>query len=310
MAVFSAYLDISDYVANATASIETASTLAGNTTLSALAALGATSLQVGSTAGFASSGTFTAWILDGANSERVVASVTDATHLAVPAGTAAQHASGVSVSSAGALGCLADSIARASAWIESHCRMGPDGGDGGLWQKSRTETYSGPSMRAAIDVDQTLLLRPYFWPVASVASMSIRFLDGVATALSLTNLTLPDGARTIALPYAQLLNTAPPAAPWYGVGFPRERDFWLTLTYTAGPIPGTSLSGVPFDIRQACMLKVSDLLARRLNPLGASHWRRGDVSYGFGGRGAQNLQSIHEIEACALLEQYTSKGGW
>lgn len=314
MPTYATYLDAPDYLANNSMQVETATLIGGNTTLAAPAVLGATALQVASTTAptaFPASGTFQAYVLDGLNSETVVASVTDATHLSVPAGTLAAHGTGVSVSSAGVGGCLADTIVRASRMVDSICRQGPDGSsDRSLYALARTERLSGPnSFRASFDPDGTLILRPYHWPVTSVASVSVQQGAQVASAVSLTYLVLPDAARQIEIPQAQVLNTTPPIYPFYGVTWSRNWGFVATVTYTGGPIASAALTSVPDDIRQAAHFLVSDLLGYRQNPTGAAEVRRGDFNLSARLRGDTSGNSILKIQAIDLLAPYTARPG-
>lgn len=222
MPLFSTYSDLPDFLANSSPSQDTASLVGGNTTLSVGCAQGATSLTVGSVANFASSGSFPAFILDGASSEVVTASVSGAS-LSVPAGTLAAHGAGASVSSAGTAGCLADLIATASAMVETKCKQGAAGLDRSLWQQSRVEKLSGPTLRAAFDVDHSLVLRPFHFPVASVTSISVQMGAAISANLDTTYLFIPDGAKTLVIPWAQVLGTPPLGVSWIGGGpFPRN----------------------------------------------------------------------------------------
>lgn len=307
MPLFSTYSDLPDFLANSSPSQDTASLVGGNTTLSVGCAQGATSLTVGSVANFASSGSFPAFILDGASSEVVTASVSGAS-LSVPAGTLAAHGAGASVSSAGTAGCLADLIATASAMVETKCKQGAAGLDRSLWQQSRVEKLSGPTLRAAFDVDHSLVLRPFHFPVASVTSISVQMGAAISANLDTTYLFIPDGAKTLVIPWAQVLGTPPLGVSWIGGGpFPRNYGFVATLTYTAGPCPGTTLSSVPYPIKEATRLLVLDRLGFRRNPLGAASVRQGDVQQEMRLRGDTTGRSLLEIRADELLDPYVQK---
>lgn len=272
------YGDVPDFLNNANMQVETQTLIGGNTTLTSAAAQGATTLTVGSVTNFPTSGTFSAYILDGAQSEVVTASVSGAV-LSVPTGTLAAHAVGVSISSAGSLGCLADSIITASRLVDIICMQGPDAAaDLTLYATSRTETLFAPSQRAAIDRNATLMLRPYHFPVRSVASVSIQQGAMSPIALSLANLPnpLPYGMKRLDLPFLQPLNTIP--FSYLGTSFNRAIASYVTLTYTGGPIPTADLAAVPWDIRQALRLIVADLLGIRQNNTGAAAVRIGDMN--------------------------------
>ena len=179
------YCDVFDFLTNAGANIETASLVGGNSILTGTVAVGAPTLPVSSVVGFPMTGNFSVWLFDGAQSERVTASVAGAA-LNVANGVQAVHAAGISVANAGSAGCLADTIARASRDIESFCHQGPDGCmDRSLFTASRTEVLRGPGLRAAWDGDYTLVLHPWRFPVQAVSAGAVQFGANASLALSL-----------------------------------------------------------------------------------------------------------------------------
>lgn len=303
MGTFAVYCDAQDYLANASANIETASLLGGNTVLSAGAGQGALSLPVSSTTGFPASGTFTAYLLDGLNSERITATVSGG-NLSVAAGTAAAHAAGVNVSSAGASGCLADAIIRASRAMENYCRQGPDGGaDRALYAVARTERTMGPSLRCAFDPDYTLKLRPWRWPVQSLSAASVQYGADAPLGLNISYAALLTDGKVIAIPFVAL---NPPPALIAIIGA-RGLGFIATWTYIAGPCTTDALSSVPDDLRQACYLLVADILAQRQNPYGLSEQQQGKLHRLHRLRGDRWTTMLHE-RARELLEPYAQPG--
>ncbi len=309
MAVFTVYTDVVDFLANAASNQETASLVGGNATLQVGVSAGAQSLNVGTAQAFPTSPTtFQAWILDGPNSEAIYGCTYSGSILTIPApGTAYPHAAGVSISSAGTAGCLASAIRDASALMETICQQGRDAGDRSLWQKSRVETLSGPNAsRAHFDRDSSLVLRPYHFPVASVASVQVQVLAQTAVGIDTTYLVLPDGARTVIIPVASALGTPPPSiAGQLWTAFPRHRNFWVTLTYTGGAVAGTTLDAVPSDLRRACFFLTQDILANRRNPGGWAMYRVGDVTIEARLRGDTEGKSLLYKAAAELLEPYT-----
>lgn len=296
MATFTTYTDVPDFLQNATAHIETATLVGGNTVLTSAVTAGATSLPVQSVSGFPSSGTATVWLFDGAASERVTASVIGGA-LSVPAGVVATHASGIAVVSAGSAGCLADVIVRASRDIESHCRQGQDGGtDRSLFAITRTEVLRGPSVRAAWDSDGTLVLRPWHFPVGMVTAVQVRFGSNAPVSVALAAPVLTDG-RLIELPLQQNLPLPNDGGDIIAL---RQSWFTATVTYTAGPCVG---GAVPDDIRQACHLLVADILAERRNPEGAAEVQLGKARYAFRLRGDGWTSALRE-HAYELLQPY------
>ncbi len=295
MATFSAYTDVPGILNDGTLNVELASLFTGNGTLSGTGCLaGATSINLNAGSNFATTSTFTAWFLDGANSESKPGCSYSANVLSVPSpGVSFAHGGGVSVSSAGTQGSLASIIARASSWVDDICRQGPDGGaERTLWRMSRIEVIAGPnSFRASFDPLGTLLVRPYHFPITAVSSVQIQMGAQNTLAVDTTFLVLPDNARTLQIPLAQITGSAPSTVTWLGFRFPRDVPFYCTLAYTGGPIPVLTVDSVPMEIREATYLLVQDLLGRRQNTLGAAMVRRGDVSYEMYLRGETSAKS-------------------
>jgi hypothetical protein len=310
MTLYTCYTDCQDVVNNSSVNVELASLLGGNTTLAAGVAAAAVSLTPVSTTGFSATGTFQLYILDGANSEIATASVSGG-NLSVPAGVAVAHTAGVNLVSAGIAGNLADIILRASSDVENICGQGPDGGDRSLFQAVRSETFSGPTPRAVFDRDNQLIVRPYRFPVVSVASASIQFGANVPIGINTTYLVLPDGARQIIIPAAQQYALQGYlGVPFNYMPYPRAKPFYATLTYTGGPCAGQSLANVPYDIKEATTYIILDRLAFRSNTLGGTMFRRGDVMFqhaahtrGGGGSGGGG-DSLFRMQAREKLGRY------
>ncbi len=301
MATFAVYCDVPDFLANSSANVETASLVGGNTVLSSAVTAGATTLPVTSVTGFPATGTFVAYVLDGLNSERVIASVSGGA-LNVAAGVVSAHAAGVSVSSAGIAGCLADTIVRASRAMENYCRQGPDGGaDRTLYAVSRTEVAHGPSLRVAFDVDYTLVIHPWRWPIQSLSSVSVQFGADQAIQLATTPLFIPTEQRYVEIPY-QSVNPSPVT---YTLQGRRGEGFVATWTYVAGPCLTASLASVPDDLRMACYLLVADILAQRQNPYGLSEVQQGKLHRTMRLRGDE-WTSLLRQRAYELLAPYAA----
>jgi len=196
----SAYLDVPGYL-RATTGQETASLLGLNTTLggAGTVAAGTTALPVAASAGWAAG---PLWILDGPSSE--VAQVTgsaDGTHLTLAApGTAFAHAAGVSAAQAGAGGSLAEALLRASAWMENYCQQGSATGDRSLFALGRTERWGMPGVRAWLDADGVLVVRPGHFPVQAVASLAVTLWDGTAVTLDVSGAQIGASGRMIETP--------------------------------------------------------------------------------------------------------------
>lgn len=310
MSTFSSYIDLATFVSNAAHNVEVGSLIGGNTVLTGGPyAIGATSVTVNSATGF---GTPTAnspteaWIFDGLNGEIVEITNVSGSTLAIPAGLAAAHTSGTNIASAGSMGSLADLIVQASREVDNICCQGPDGAlERSLYAIARSEIYESPYFGAEFSVDNALHIHPYHFPVTSVASVTVQVGAMTPIGLSLTNMYLSNGGRQVVLPWAQLATTS---SPYYlRTPFSRNAEIAVTLTYTAGPIAGSSLSSVPSDIQRATMLLTSDLLAVRKNPVGAANVHRGDESYEFELRGDFSGHSLLYKNAENRLRIYTRR---
>jgi hypothetical protein len=303
MGTFATYLDLPDFLVNGTANVETATLVGGNTTLSGSVAAGAGALPLTSPAGFPGSGLFTAWVLDGLNSEKVLGSLSGST-ITLVGGTVAAHAAGVTVCSAGTGGCLADVIARASRAVENYCRQGPDGSaDRSLYAVSRVENLRGPSLRASWDTQNTLVLWPRRWPIQSVTSVSIQYGTLAPVLLNMGMPLISDGLRSIEIPYQDVATITP--ITFVNQSGLRSQWFVVALTYVAGACGSGAFAGVPDDIREACVLLACDLLAQRSNPLGLSEVKQGKVDRTFRNRGDQWTSMFRE-RAYELLDQYAA----
>jgi hypothetical protein len=294
----SSYIDIATYL-RAPANQETASLLGLNTTTSGGSQpAGTTSLVVAASAGFAVG---PAWILDGPTSEVVsITGSVDGTHVTLAApGTAFAHSAGASVSQAGSKGSLAEVILRASAWMESYCQQGTSGGDRSLFALARTERWAMPTTRAFIDPDYVVTVRPGHFPVQSVASMSIELGQGNSLALDVSQVETPTTGRLVELPY--LLQTPPQVGQQLLLetrGISRARRQWLVITYTGG----ITVGNVPYDVQQAAIWVVSDMLSQRLNPTGSAEVSLGKRTHIFRQRGDMTGDSILLLRAQDVLQ--------
>ena len=295
-----AYLDIGD-VLRAGANQETASLLGLNSTLTAGASVDALTLTVASSTGWAAG---PVWLLDGPYSE--VAQVTAAPSgtsltLAAP-GAAYAHAAGVSVSQAGTAGALAETILRASAWVENFCRQGTPN-DRSLFAMARVERLGMPSRRAWLEPDGTLVVRASHFPIQSVTALSVETAPGAALALDTTQIETPSMGSLLEVP-ATALNGASGGASPISPALTRAGRAWLSLGYTGGPAaPGA----VPYDLRLACLWVVSDLLAQRRNPTGAAAVRMGSFELQARPRTDPTADSILLAQAKAALQIYRAE---
>lgn len=288
-----AYLDIGD-VLRAGINQETASLLGLSTTLTASVAAGATSLNVASSAGWAAG---PVWLLDGPSSElaQVTAAPTGATLTLAAPGAQQAHAAGVSVSQAGTAGALAETILRASAWIENYCRQGAPG-DRSLYALARVERWGVPGPHAWFEPDGALVVRPGHFPLQALTALTIETAPGVSLALDSAQIETPSGGRLIEAPASAFTG-----AGMGNVGLSQSSRAWVSLSYTGGPAtPGA----VPYDLRQACLWVVSELLGQRRNPTGAATVRMGGFELQARPRVDPSADSILLTQAKAALQAY------
>ncbi len=282
-----------------------ATLIGGNAQLTTSAAQGSVALQIAPAAGFPAQGSFTIWILDGANSEKAQASLNGST-LNISGATTADHSAGCAVCSAGSAGSLGDILARASRLLENYCRQGPDGAaDRSLYALPRAENANGPGPRVAWDRDDTLVILPWRWPAQSVISVALTYSNGAVLALNPAKTTITCGGRTLETPFVAAASQPEPY-----ISHPQE-ERWTGFTaawiYTAGPCGSGGLSGVPDDIRQACLYFTADLLALRANPYGLSQNFQGASRRIFRFRGDPWITALR-AQALALLEPYAQTG--
>ncbi len=290
----SAYLDVPGYLRAAT-NQETASLLGLNTALGGATTLaaGAVSLPVASSSGWAAG---SLWLLDGPWSE--VAQVTgsaDSTHLTLAApGTRWPHAPGISVSQAGVAGSLAETILRASAWLEGYCQQGTTA-DRSLYALSRTEQWGMPGARAWIDRDVIAVVRPGHFPVQSVSALTLDQGEVGSSALDVAQARLPADGRLIEVPLLAGLDPL--------LTLSRSRRAWISVTYTGGVMPDAPL----YDLAQACVWITSELLAERRNPSGAARVRQGKFELQARPWGDRSGDSTLLLQAKAALEPYRAQ---
>lgn len=205
------------------------------------------------------------------------------------------HSAGVAWCSDGVLGSLADDIFSASQWLETICRQS-------LFQTTYTsEILRMPTMRAALANDGVLHFRPRHFPIATLSSLTINttqsssvsydtaqvFIDGDRQVCELPQLT-PVGGQSASPLIVQLLIT-------------RQQSAWITINYTAG----YGASAMPADVTEAAILLTSDVLAKRLNPMGATEVGSGGRHIAAVLRGDNAGESLLYKRAFKILNNYT-----
>lgn len=307
------YVDVPGFLASNPVLPEVNGLLGGNTRLAQSAAVGATSLTVTSSAKFTASQIV--YVLDGPNSELVFADATNpapnSTTLVIAANTDGgtgfqfQHNAGVSLSSGGANGDLGALLLAASVWAENYCAAGSPS-DRGFFQATRTEVLPLPSTRAYIDRAYGLTLRPSWFPVTALTSVSLETAPGVSVyGYDPTQAEFETNGQRITIPQLTPLAVPSPGYPTLNGWFvSRAAAQWARLTYTAG----FAQSALPYDLTWAVALIARELVSYALNPTGAALVRQGDVQIMQRLRGSGNRESssdgVFMGQAKALLTPY------
>lgn len=235
-------------------------------------------------------------IFDGANSETVTATATAHgldTSITVSATTYA-HSAGTPYCTDGILGSLADQIIKASQQLETICKQS-------LFLNTYTnEMLALPTMRAAIDNQFALHFRPRHWPVQSLTALSITTVPNNTISYDPTQVIIDSDKQICSMPNMQPLPLSGSGQSPYPIwNVPsRYRQAQVTITYSAG------YSAMPSDVTEAAVLLTSDILAKRLNPMGAADSQSGDRRVSPVLRGDLTGESLLYKRAVKILNYY------
>jgi hypothetical protein len=202
-------------------------------------------------------------IFDGSSSEVVVvatlATIGSASITIQAPGFIANHGQYSPCCSDGILGSLADVIANASEWLEEITHQP-------LFFTTQTETLTAPSMRAAVDNQNQLVLRPRD-SVTALTALSIKSNVSTSVPYDAAQAIIDSIGLTIAVPWIVASSGGGGGGSTYSLlsRISRNTNLWITITYTHG----YTLAAMPGSITDAAILLVSDILARRTNPTGA-----------------------------------------
>ncbi len=305
------YLDISTLLASAPG-LSVIPFVGGNSILASDTLIGATSLPLVSATGF--QGGQLVYILDGPNTELVQAATTPSSDntLLLTSGTTYAHAGGVSVSSGGVQGAIADKLIAASAWVEGFCDIGVPG-DRGFFSKARSERQALQTMRAALNREYMLMVHPLSFPVTAVSSAVLEAWPGQSILnFDATKVFIDPSGLSFTAPYLAS-TTVMPQTPWVaGPSLRRSSASWAYYTYTAGfpYLAGTPNGGLPWDFVEACRLVARHLLAQSRNPTGAAILRQEQVEIVQRLRGNDQESSADSeliIRAKEMLVPYQAK---
>ncbi|MGH2487736.1 MAG: hypothetical protein ACRDHE_17180, partial [Ktedonobacterales bacterium] len=183
-------------------------------------------------------------------------------------------------------------------------QQGASATDRSLYAVRRAERWGLPTSRASFDRDGVLALRPGHFPVQSVSALSVECAPGQSLNLDVTQIEIASAGRLIEAP-APAASGGQPAQPylWANGGVSRSARQWVAVTY----IGGLMADAVPYDLRQACVWLVSDLLGQRRNPTGAAMVRMGRFELQARPRGDTTGESILMTQAKAALEAYRER---
>jgi hypothetical protein len=217
-------------------------------------------------------------IFDKNNSEVVevtaIAAIGDLIVVVTP--TQAAHVARTVFCSDGTQGSLSDMIFNASSWLESITQQP-------RWLTTYTETLQAPSMRAAVDRNRAIIMRPRRFPLSTVSALSYQAQIGSAVPLDPTQCIVDSLVQTVAVPAIAAIGAQQNLFSLMPMG--RTSPVWLTITYAAGyPV-------LPGYIVEAANCLTGSLLSDQFNPTGAAEMQMGKqkiVSYLRGDLSAKN----------------------
>lgn len=206
----------------------------------------------------------------------------------------AHNANGVCCTD-GVSGSLVDAIVSASTLLENICNQAQ-------YRQSYTgEILRAPSLRASFDNQGVLNLRPKHFPLVSLDAIQISRTRSDATVYDLTQAFIDSDVQTVSMPalyptgsgYGYPFSSRPPIA--------RSDNAYITIGYTAGYLA----SALPADVKDACILLVSDVLIRRNNPGGYAQLTQGKTQIVGALRGDTSGESQLYKQAVARLSNYS-----
>jgi hypothetical protein len=233
-------------------------------------------------------------IFDGAFSEAVTVTLAALPGTLTVSCTPLQfdHGAGTPLCSDGIMGSLANVIVSAGTYLESICRQS-------LFLTTYiNELLAMPTMRSSIDNHGVLHFRPRHWPINTLTALSVSSAPGSATPYNPVNVLIDSDKQICSLASYQPLSQS---YPGYAAGrmVNRNEVAQLAITYTAG------YSSIPPDVMEAAVLLTSDILAKRLNPLGAADLSSGGRSISAVLRGDNSGDSLLYKRALSILNSYT-----
>ncbi len=290
------YATVLDVQRNPTG-LELGSLIGNVVRLLAAASIGATSLSVTPVTTVALNSNDHITIFDGSSSEVVIVATPvtpGSSSITIQApGLVYAHAQYTVLCSDGVMGSLADQIVAASAALENYLQQA-------IFQATYTETLRMPSYRASIDNQSMLVFRPRHFPVSTETGITIKQNNATPVSYDSTQALVDASQQVVCVPW--LVAGSGGGGSTYSLlpAISRTTNLFLTITYTAG-YPAASMPG---DVREACVLLTSDILAKRLNPLGAADISSGDRRVVAALRGDFSGESLWAKRAYKMLDTY------
>lgn len=222
-----------------------------------------------------------------------------ATSIPLQAATQYVHSGGQAYCTDGTQGSLGQALFEASRWLEDICYQS-------LWQATYTsEVVAMPTMRAAIDNQGGLNIRPLHFPVTSLSSLSVATSDSSsAIDYDPTEAQIDSLQRLVSVPVLKPLNSGQQSlTSQFSPSLSRSQKAWLSITYTAG----FATSTLPWTVTRAAMLLTNEMLAQTANPIGADSISQGKRSVAFVIRGDTSGDSLLVKQAKQLLGRYSAR---
>ncbi len=237
------------------------------------------------------------YIFDGLNSEIVTVNTDTnfpATSITLQSGTVYAHAANIPLCSDGTQGSLGMQLFAAGQWIEDICR-----------QSLYVSTYSNeilsmPTMRASIDEQQTLWLRPRHFPITGFSAISIAIGNVTAISYDPTQAIIDSDRQVVQIPALVPLPSSGSQPPYslYPMPISRATKATVTITYNSG------WPNLPPTIQRACALLTNQCFVELANAVGADQIVQGKRNVIFTLRGDPSGESLLVKQARKLLQPY------
>lgn len=161
--------------------------------------------------------------------------------------------------------------------------------------------------RAKISAGGELLISPMVRPALSVNSIVLKS-GGFSTNITLSDsagslyYNMRTGGTRITVPNSYLYSTGTFLAGGNSqLVSLKQANLYYTMSYTAG------FQTIPFDLKDACVLYVQDMIMRRNNRAGVQSFSQGSLSMTYGSNGTDengNSRIIQQAQSILLQGDY------